>query len=80
MRKASEHVQRTIGDGVSKDAQQLFNMLCKALPCSWSQHTIVVGTQGSEDEVRIAPPYTAATCSGKVPGLSLTHLPMVTIF
>jgi len=80
VRKASEHVQRTIGDGVSKDAQRLFNLLQRALPCSWSQHTIVVGTQGSEDEVRISPPYTTATCSGKVPGLSNTHAQIVAMF
>ena len=67
VRRISEDVQRRIGDGVSKEAQRLFNSLHKALsPCAWSQQTIVVGTPGSEDEVRIAPPYTNATCSGKV--------------
>jgi hypothetical protein len=67
VRRISEDVQRRIGDGVSKEAQRLFNSLHKALsPCAWSQQTIIVGTPGSEDEVRIAPPYTIATCSGKV--------------
>jgi hypothetical protein len=40
--------------------------MSKALPCSWSHRTIVVGTSGSEDEVCITPPYTLASCSGKV--------------
>lgn len=66
VKKISMHIQKSIGDGVSRDAQQLFNLLSKALPCSWAHHTIVVGTPGADDEVCIAPPYTMQTCTGKV--------------
>eukprot|EP00013_Stygamoeba_regulata_P019171 CAMPEP_0177660290 /NCGR_PEP_ID=MMETSP0447-20121125/17948_1 /TAXON_ID=0 /ORGANISM="Stygamoeba regulata, Strain BSH-02190019" /LENGTH=186 /DNA_ID=CAMNT_0019165319 /DNA_START=178 /DNA_END=738 /DNA_ORIENTATION=- len=58
VRQAYEESQR-IGINVTLEAQQLFNQLCKTLPCKWDQKTIVV-----MDEIRVTPPYTADSCAG----------------
>ena len=47
-----------IGKNVSEFAQQLFFSLAKTLPCRWDNQTIVV-----MDNILIAPPYTAESCS-----------------
>ena len=49
----------SIGIGVSKEAQEIFNALSRTYPCRWDKQNIVV-----MDEVTITPPYTPANCSG----------------
>ena len=48
-----------IGRGVSADAQQTFDWLCKTLPCQWQDKTIVV-----MGEVFVNEPYGEADIRG----------------
>lgn len=48
-----------IGEGVSAEAQELFDNLARTLPVRWSKEEIIV-----MDEVIISPPYGAANVKG----------------
>lgn len=65
-------LRRLIGVGVTEEAQDLFDVLHKTLPCAWSGHTIIVGVVG-QNEVIVTPPYTPESASGNDPK-SLEHV------
>ena len=58
LKNAEKEIEK-IGVGVSKEAQEIFNALSRTYPCAWEGKNIIV-----MGEVRIEPPYTAASCSG----------------
>ncbi|KAI9318968.1 anticodon-binding domain-containing protein [Dichotomocladium elegans] len=55
--KSRQQRAAKMGVGVTKEAQDIFDALCKTLPCRWSNDTIVV-----LDEVIIVPPYHVDSC------------------
>jgi hypothetical protein len=58
-----------IGEGVSEEAQCIFNALSKTLPCRWRGKNIVV-----LEEVEIAEPYRAEDCKSLHAGDSTVQL------
>lgn len=64
--KQAEADYDRVGVGVSKEAQAIFEALCKTLPCHWRKRTIVV-----LDEVLVPEPYTASSCTTE--GRQLTN-------
>lgn len=65
-------LRRLIGVGVTEEAQDLFDVLHKTLPCAWNGQTIIVGVVG-QNEVIVTPPYTPESASGNDPK-SLEHV------
>lgn len=65
-------LRRLIGKGVTEEAQDLFDVLHKTLPCAWDGQTIIVGVVG-QNEVIVTPPYTPESASGNDPK-SLQHV------
>jgi len=59
--EAAKLANQRIGDGVSPEAQQLFNTLCKTLECRWEGQSIVE----LKLNVRINPPYTPENIVGE---------------
>ena len=60
-RKAEVNYQKqlpSIGVGVTQEAQDVYNSLCKTMPCSWSGKNILCYS------VKISPPYTSQDCQG----------------
>lgn len=55
--RAARYEAAKIGTGVSEEAQHIFNVISKTLPCRWDGTTIVV-----MDEVEIRAPYLEVTC------------------
>ena len=49
---------RSIGKGVSKEAQAVFDALEKTMPCDWREQTIVL----YEGAIEIGPPYSLESC------------------
>ncbi|OZJ06725.1 hypothetical protein BZG36_00388 [Bifiguratus adelaidae] len=56
VKEAQQRLAR-IGEGVTTEAQDIFDALSKTLPCRWAKDSIVV-----LDEVIISPPYDVANC------------------
>ena len=65
-------LRRMIGKGVTAEAQDLFDVLAKTLPCDWHGQTIVVGVVG-QNEVIVTPPYTPEAAKGN-DAKSLAHV------
>jgi len=61
LRQLQEEANR-IGEGVTREAQEIFNALAKTLPCRWRREAIIVF-----DDVVISPPYTGDKCTGRDP-------------
>lgn len=51
--EASRRALSSINAGVSPEAQQIFDLLSKTMPCEWKNDSIVV-----IEQVRVDPPYT----------------------
>jgi len=61
---------KKLGEGVSLEAQTLFNVLSKTLPCAWDGQDIVVN-----NNIRISEPYTPESCVGNnVPAHALNRI------
>lgn len=69
-----EEAMARIGEGVTAEAQAIFDALSKTLPCRWRQKEMLV-----MDEVVIRPPYTEADCQSK-DQRSLAHVQKVVSF
>jgi hypothetical protein len=65
-------LRRLIGKGVTEEAQDLFDVLHKTLPCAWDGQRIIVGVVG-QNEVIVTPPYAPESASGNDPK-SLEHV------
>eukprot|EP01116_Phalansterium_solitarium_P023377 TRINITY_DN814_c0_g1_i1.p1 TRINITY_DN814_c0_g1~~TRINITY_DN814_c0_g1_i1.p1 ORF type:complete len:183 (-),score=9.63 TRINITY_DN814_c0_g1_i1:245-793(-) len=61
IRKLKEEAAR-IGEGVTSEAQEIFNALNKTYPCRWDRDNIIV-----LDQVLIRPPYGENNCAGSDP-------------
>jgi hypothetical protein len=65
-------LRRLIGIGVTEEAQDLFDVLHKTLPCAWDGQRIIVGVVG-QNEVIVTPPYAPESAAGNDPK-SLEHV------
>jgi hypothetical protein len=64
VKRAIDARMEKLGKGATAEAQQIFDILSKTLPCAWEGDTIVV-----MDEVRILPPYLPDTVMGDDPAV-----------
>jgi hypothetical protein len=59
----AEAAMTSVGVGVTKEAQSIFDALSKTMPCTWLEKSIVV-----MDVVLVHSPYTMDSCAAKSEG------------